>query len=87
MINNLPTEVKLLPEIKSLDGFQLVPAVDEASAITRPSGSLGTAAAPQDWRRDEPDFSDLDVVGNVEQMISITQSEIGPLGRRRQGGN
>ena len=55
MINNPPTEVKLLPEIKSLDGFQLVPAVDEASAITRSPGSLGTGAAPQDWRRDEPD--------------------------------
>ena len=55
MINNRPTEVKLLPEIKSLDGFQLVPAVDEASAVARPPGSLGTAEAPQDWRRDEPD--------------------------------
>ena len=82
MINNPPTEVKLLPEIKSLDGFQLVPAVDEASAITRSPGSLGTAAASQDWRRDEPDVSDLDVVGNVEEVISITQSEIAPLGRR-----
>ena len=85
MINYSPSQVKLLPEIESLDGFQLVPAVDEASAITRPPGSLGTAAAPQDWRRDEPDVSDTDVLGRRgKEVISFTQSEITPLGRRWQ---
>ena len=84
MLRNVATGLNIIPEIKTLDDFDVLPIVDETSAVARPPGSLDTAAISGSRHRHEPGVSDVDIFGDEEAVIFSPQSKIVPLGRRRQ---
>ena len=66
---NLATRQDNIPEIKSLNDFDVLPMiVDQTSTVARPTGSLEAAARSCICHRDEPGVFDRDVLGDEEPL-------------------